>query len=366
MTQSRKEATERSRSFLLDTTLSAEAKALVAQMFVDGCIQSVTTFFRVGYPVPRESIEKCVCAAWGPAFVYATAVWEPSNCDLSTAFRAVQELVQSGEHLVAVTEAVANGHRYCVCAANHALADEFSLARFCELLGIFCEGQDQESLVRFKEAGLSYHSYVANQKGCVHGDTPKPAVQLAPLRLSQLGPLAWTPASERVVFQKKIHDCTSTHFDIRNAFLAYIHTAGAVHDGNVICSSRNWRKAAYRPAIGMMTGLVPLVQDPDRAIELDINTSLEARRQEHTTSQEILRCCRNSELFLNGAEQRGIPGCEVRAPAFPVGLEIRTGGRKNLTIELSGPFFAPAAASEFLDDFAGYTTKGTNNCVTIH
>lgn len=352
---------------LMDMPLSAEAKAIAAQVFRLGFAPTVTTQFSLeGNPDQNFDVLLLVVrAAWGSLAARSVALLDCSDTTVEDCLRAVQELVQSGEYLIAVARTTSGSESHYVLSVNHVLADEASLVSLVSMLETSCRHGFRAGLRRMRAARRAYLSYIVDQK--VQDGKPADGyvVDLAPLKLSHASDFAWKTGLPRVTLKFVLEGAAPRVEAIRKAWLDFLNEVNVKHEGNVVCSSRNWRGAAHRDAIGMATGMVPVLSPEMVEPVYTLSHALEARRRGDSVAQHLMRCCLESDVFLNGAEPRGIEASDVRNPGFPVGIELRRVKARDLSIEVEGRFCRPQEVSRRLEQFAQQINEGRTHRVSI-
>ncbi|MHC8300793.1 hypothetical protein [Pseudomonas sp. ZS1P83] len=343
---------------LADARLSVEAKAMVAQGFYTGVSQEVSTVIPLkdGADPDLGLLRHLVIAGWGGELGHYLEILDVREISAPEALRKAQLAVRSGTALFAAGSLATSTGLHCLLSIHHGLADEHSLAVLARLLQAAQSAEVDSVLAHMRRGRGFYDDYVQAQAlyADVDGGLLTSVAQpMAPVRLLQTGCLAFNAQGQRMSMQRTL-DVASINVDkppMAN-LLSCLQRADVIVEGDTLCSSHNWREADQQDAIGMMTGLVPLSLANPGAHPLPGQISLEARARRCPAARQALECCRASELFINGAGQRGIPASQVMSATFPVGIDIRRTGASQLLLEIEGPFCNPSAATNLLNEIA--------------
>lgn len=342
---------------MLDMPLSAEAKAVVASASYSGVSPEVSTAIclKDEVNVDQEILRKLLISGWGEEIAPYITIAEAQATD-EEALRFAQFAVRSGAALIAVSIVRTKNYSKIYLSAHHALADEYSLEVISRLVRLAYSGMIESAIYEMIQGRQLYHSYVERQRmlakdGADVQETE--CVLMSPVRISKTGRLAWSEESPRICLNHVVNtEKNSLKEKATSVLLSLLHRSGEVAEGNTVCMSKCWRLTHESGAIGMMTGLTPLPVEDWTSSRPLTRSSLEAQAKFSSGAREALKCCRESELFVNGAFPRGIPASLVVGTAFPVGVDVRQISDSELFLEIEGRFCNKDAASEFLYEWA--------------
>ncbi|MBJ7223899.1 MULTISPECIES: hypothetical protein [unclassified Brenneria] len=334
---------------LINASLSAEAKAVVAHAYNSGVSQSVTTIIEVENErtLSDEILHEFIVAGWGEELAKYTEFREVPDATNCEAIRQVQLSVQNGAALFAICKVVTNDYNRYYLSIHHALADEKTLSLIKNIVNVFCVGKSDIALKNMNQGRLLYRNYIERQRILAKTEKCVSYQSMIPVRLSQTGPIAWNKKCTRINIHRRIKvGSTNNEVSLLNKILPYLCDAGVISEGSIACSSHDWRLPYESAAIGMMTGLVALPVNTGAMNYLQ--TSLESCIRYHSTMSEVLRCCRASELFINGSMPRGIPSSQVVGSIFPVGINIQRINSSEFRLDMEGPFCSRSAVNNLL------------------
>lgn len=343
---------------LAEAKLSVEAKAIVAQSFYSGAAQEVSTIIPLKgvKDLDLRLLRQLVNTGWGEELGQFLNIIDVHGGSARNILYKAQLAVRSGAALFSAGSLASNTGLDIFISIHHGLADEHSLDILARLLQVAHSVDADSALAYMRQGRETYDDYVKTQTQHTYDNSklPEPTVQpMAPVRLRENGSLAFNAEGQRVSLQRLLDITTLNDSKAPIAtLLAYLQQADVIAEGNIVCSSHDWRSVQQRNAIGMMTGLVPISLAPSGEQLIPGKTSFETRARYCPEVRQALACCRTSELFINGAGRRGIPTSQVMSATFPVGIEIRQTGTSQLLLEIEGPFCAPSAATELLNELA--------------
>lgn len=343
---------------LADELLSAEAKAVVAQAYYTGVAAEVSILVDLndGAVLNKEFLREIVIAGWGERLGRYLVIREVRGASSNEALRQAQLAVRNGAALFAACCVRVGNHQRCCLSVHHALADEQTLNVVGCLLKLAHTGKMELAVHNMAEGRRLYCDYVKRQNAAAkddvqHGKTYE--YSMMPVKLSKSGRLAWSEKSERVCLScvKRIKNSNMKNLSL-NAVPALLRGTGAVSDGNTLCMSRSWRSPEESGAVGMMTGLLAMPLDRNQGIAEEPQISLEACARYNSYARKALECCRASELFINGAAERGIPASQVMSSAFHVGMDIRLINASEIRLEIEGRFCSEDGAMGLLKELS--------------
>ncbi|SFU55654.1 hypothetical protein SAMN04487886_105611 [Clostridium sp. DSM 8431] len=332
---------------LLEISLSEEAKAIVSQSYYKKRSLEISTFIEFGGQLEAVTkiIKEIIKTVWNENFEKYIKVFDDNEMgDYQRLYIAKKEVVYS-KVLFAISKAKGG----CYITINHALADESTLEIIKRLVKLAYENEINSITNELIEGRLLYENYVKRQN-----ELKKERIlvkkryenKVEPVKLSDLGRLAWSESSERIYITKVVKmNEKVTQKDMINNVIFFLKNSSEIDRGNIICSSRDWRGPDEKKAIGMMTGLVPL---PLINIGEENEFCLEVSSKFNNDDYEVLNCCRNSDLFINGTIPRGIPVEQVIDCSFPVGIEIKKINKTDFKIEIEGKLKSKKGVENFI------------------
>lgn len=335
---------------LLELQLSEEAKAVVAAAYCTNVSSEVTTFIELKSVLNAEIVKKIINLSWGEGLdKYIKFIDNYEMNEIERLYLGESE-VRNCNTLFAVSKAE-NG---CYLIVNHALADECTLKIIKKLVEEACEKGINSVENDLVEGRRLYDNYIKRQKKLKKNKVLMKnhySEEIAPVKISELGRLAWSNESKHICLSKIIKTNKSvTKKDIIKNIVLYLKDSCDICEGNIICSSKNWRLDKEKKAIGMMTGLISL--SLSEIVEEDIG--LEVAEKYDKNVNKLLKCCRNSELFINGTVPRGIEASKVIDRTFPVGIEVKKINETNYVIEVEGKLKSRESAESFIEGLSEF------------
>lgn len=345
---------------LVDISLSAEAKAVVAHAFCAGVMQEVSTIIKLKKEtyLDKELLCELIVAGWGEKieqYIDIKLIEDHEVTDYEV-LRQTQLAVRSGTVLFAIYNVLREDYQQCCLSIHHALADENTLMIVSDLVQMAYAGKIELALHNMKQGRQLYCSYVERQLMATKDDhlvlKELCAHPMIPVRLSGIGRLAWNTRVERISLHRivKTENINKEEQIIDIVLEVLRNTTDVVQEGNTVCSSRSWRLPNESGAIGMMTGLFAIPLGWTKFTPSKLETSLEACARYSSVLREVLTCCRMSELFINGAASRGIPSSQVISSTFPVGIDIKRINASEIRLEIEGAFCSRAAVNDLLNE----------------
>ena len=317
---------------LFDEILSSEAKAIVSQEYMTGTAQVVSSIVSINKICKLDFIQQIIVAGWGETLAQFTILDFGGNVKESQAIINVQLSIINGKCLFAFNLFEHKNNYICYIAIHHALADEKTIYILSDALKSAAGGNVIGAIEKIKKGRKEYIDYVREQKQTEIESYLRKSLDIKPVRLG--GYLAWNKQSKRVCISRrlKIKEKFKEFFSLKD-ILDLLYDMQIILEGNIVCTSRDWRLDNHINAVGMMTGLMPIcISDYDDILQG--NVSLEAQAQFSKKAKTILECCRNSDLFINGASCRQIQGNKVVDAFFPVGISIKY--EEDVEIEIEG------------------------------
>ena len=339
---------------LLDIPLSEEAKAVVSKSYYSNESIEVSTFIDLNLEndFNPEIFSKIVYLGWGDGLDQCIKFISKNQISDYEALSLAQLEVKKSNALFAVSKIKDR----CYISINHALADEHTLNIIKPLVksayenGISCVSN------KLSEGRRLYHDYLKRQKDM---KKEKRLIKkqinenIIPVKLSKIGRLSWDRSYERICLDNIITlNKNITKDMIINKILTFLSASEEIYEGNIICSSKDWRLSNEVNAIGMMTGLVDL--SVSNASSEELVTSLETYSKYDSQADKILKCCIMSELFINGADSRGIQASRVKNTSFPVGINVEKLNDSDFKIEIEGQFKSREAVDKLLIELSEF------------
>ncbi|MDW6003509.1 hypothetical protein [Vibrio mangrovi] len=337
--------------------LSVEARSIVAKDLLSGLFTEVSKdfFFISDVKITESDLKEVILNSWNEIVVKNSLIECIGDTTNTEYLSIVQNDVIQGKTLISIRFHSENDKYQFYIAVNHALADEDSLNEISSAIIDLTYLSKSKVFQRLSDQRLAYRNYIYQQKNAKNTSLlASDITDSAPIVISKTGPLSWDNTCNRsCISSPKI--LASKH-QVYEAIINWLHGEDIIEEGNVICSSHNWRCDGEK-TIGMQTGLVPIFLRGDSFHE---DTSLEKLEKVNEVYKKLLNSCRGSELFINGATSRSLEPSKKGSWLFPVGIEIKSISKGVVEVLLEGCFRDTLKAKNSLNKLGSYLSDRGN------